>query len=54
MSHVPIIAMTANAMQADLDRCKEAGMNGYVPKPFKREELLVALQGALSTSRSEA
>jgi CheY-like chemotaxis protein len=38
--------MTANVMKEEVDRCKESGMDGYVPKPFKREEmsgLLLAL-----------
>ncbi|MEO8066111.1 MAG: ATP-binding protein [Flavobacteriales bacterium] len=38
-SHTPIIAMTANVMKEEVDRCTEAGMNGFIPKPFKREEL---------------
>ncbi|MDQ7015554.1 MAG: response regulator [Gammaproteobacteria bacterium] len=32
--HVPIIALTANAMKEDQDRCFQAGMDGHVSKPF--------------------
>ena len=40
---LPIVAMTANAMQADKDRCLAAGMNGYVSKPINPEDLWRAL-----------
>ena len=46
-SRIPIVAMTANVMKEEVDRCVEAGMNGYVPKPFKREELMSGLLLAL-------
>ena len=40
---LPIVAMTANAMKVDRDRCLEAGMNGFVTKPINPEELWQSL-----------
>jgi signal transduction histidine kinase/CheY-like chemotaxis protein/HPt (histidine-containing phosphotransfer) domain-containing protein len=40
---VPILAMTANVMRDAVDACREAGMDGYVPKPFLRSEMIGAL-----------
>lgn len=42
-TRVPIVAMTANAMKGDQEACLEAGMDGYVSKPFRKKELMDAL-----------
>jgi two-component system sensor histidine kinase/response regulator len=41
---LPIIAMTANAMKADLDACFAAGMNDHIVKPIERKALLQTLR----------
>ncbi|NOR88138.1 MAG: response regulator [Bacteroidales bacterium] len=44
MQAIPIISMTANAMKADMDRSIKAGMNDFISKPFKQEQLVNILR----------
>lgn len=43
VSGIPIIALTANAMKADIERCREAGMHDFVAKPMRIGDLARAL-----------
>ena len=44
--NIPVIALTASVIRSDLDKCREAGMNDYVPKPFKASQLISVLAKA--------
>jgi two-component system, sensor histidine kinase and response regulator len=45
--HLPIIAMTANALKGDQERCLEAGMDAYIAKPIRTKELFAAIETIL-------
>lgn len=42
--NVPILAMTAHSMVGEKEKCLEVGMNEYIPKPFRQEELFQKIQ----------
>ncbi len=51
---IPIIALTANAMQGDEQKCAEAGMDNYMSKPFDPEKLRAMIRELISTRRAAA
>jgi CheY-like chemotaxis protein len=43
--HLPIFALTARTMKGDAERCRLAGMDGYLPKPIKPADLYAIVDG---------
>ncbi len=54
--HIPIVAMTANVMKGDRERCLAAGMDKYIPKPIQKEELRAVIinLGIISNIKSKS
>jgi CheY-like chemotaxis protein len=52
--HLPIIALTAHAMVGDRARCVAAGMDAYVSKPIRDEQLFKTIESVLDRSDAEA
>jgi signal transduction histidine kinase/HPt (histidine-containing phosphotransfer) domain-containing protein len=50
---IPVIAMTAHAMEGDRERCLEKGMDDYVSKPIEPQKLVEAIERQLAKSSSE-
>jgi PAS domain S-box-containing protein len=51
---VPIIALTANAAGGEVDRCIAAGMDDYVPKPFRAADLIAAVESVTAPAETGA
>ena len=52
--HVPIIAVTAHALDSVREECRAAGMNGFFPRPFEYEQLKSAVADWLRTHCPDA
>ena len=51
-TRIPIIAMTANAMKGDRERCLAGGMDDYIAKPVRREDVFALLEQWVFTPRT--
>ncbi|WP_282608371.1 hybrid sensor histidine kinase/response regulator [Pelagibius sp. Alg239-R121] len=54
VSNIPIVALTANAIQGDQERCIEAGMNDYISKPVEKKALFEVLESYLTQSNTSS
>lgn len=52
-SPLPVLAVTANAMEGDREKCLDSGMNDYLTKPVKPQKVLEAIAGHLRTSTAK-
>ena len=50
ISTIPIVAMTAHSLYGEMQNCYNAGMTGYVSKPFKPENLFTAIIDAIKVA----
>ncbi|MGV3757851.1 MAG: ATP-binding protein [Verrucomicrobiota bacterium] len=53
-NHIPIIALTANAYPEDRDRCLESGMDAFLAKPMRLDELLLTIDRLTQAPEREA
>lgn len=44
LAHIPVIALTANALKGEDAKCRAAGCDDYIPKPYSKEQVLAAIR----------
>jgi signal transduction histidine kinase/CheY-like chemotaxis protein len=49
---VPVIALTASVVRSEIEKCNAAGMNGFIPKPFRQTDLFGSIYKAMSSPTS--
>jgi CheY-like chemotaxis protein len=53
-SHTQIVALTAHALKGDAERCLDAGMDGYLSKPLRSEDLHAVIAGAMMYQETQS
>lgn len=48
LTHLPVVALTANALKGEDQKCKAAGCNDYIAKPYSKEQVLNCISRHLS------
>ena len=51
-AHTPLIALTANAMKGDRERCLQSGLDAYIAKPLRPAELFRTIDEVLSSENA--
>lgn len=54
LAKLPVIALTANALKGEDDKCRAAGCNDYIAKPYSKEQVLKAIARLLDGERGGA